>query len=115
MIHNDNGLQAFDIKTGETLWKREDLTLGTDFGKALLGMEDAREEEIIYQSEAFKGILRLDLENMQLLGHTSAQARWKKTKDNRNVTLDPYHFFMDNAGNYIYKIEKGELTRYRAE
>ncbi len=70
---------------------------------------------INYQSEAFKGILRLDLENMQLLGHTSAQARWKKTKDNRNVTLDPYHFFMDNAGNYIYKIEKGELTRYRTE
>ncbi len=69
---------------------------------------------INYQSEGFKGILQLDLENMQMLGYTSAQARWKKTRDDRNVTLDPYHYIMDNEGNYIYRIEKDELTRFRA-
>jgi outer membrane protein assembly factor BamB len=67
---------------------------------------------INYQSEGFKGILQLDLENMEVEGYTSALARWKKTENDRNVTLDPYWFFLDNNGEYVYKIEKGELTKF---
>ncbi len=68
---------------------------------------------INYQSEEFKGILQLDLENMKVEGYTSALARWKKTENDRNVTLDPYWFFMDNNGEFVYKIQKDQLTRFR--
>ncbi len=68
-----------------------------------------------YQSPQFKGIAQVDLENMNLDGYVSAKARWKKTQGDQNVSLQHYHLFVDNMGEYIYKVHKDELSRFRVK
>jgi len=68
-----------------------------------------------YDSEQFKGVLKLDPVNLELQGYASAMTRGNKTKDGRNIILDDYHLIIDNRGRYIYQIHKAELTRFSIE
>lgn len=68
-----------------------------------------------YDSEQFKGVLKLDPGSLELQGYASATAKMNKTKDGRNIILDDYHLIIDDRGRYIYQIYKDELTRFRTE